>query len=275
MNLVACDFPFRFEVSSGCSNSDMAKINVTCPSCMKRFEVSQKFAGKSGPCPACKKTIKIPEKKEEVVVHEPEIGPRDATGKRVLAPVLRQESTVSAPVLVGIGLGIAFAIAAAIVFRLKPELAEKFRIVASIAGAIILAAPIVYGTYTFLRDQELGAHKGKELWVRILSCAAGYALLWVIFPIAKLAMNIQQLEPTPIVVCVAVMVAVGAGIALAALEFEYLMGLVHYGMYFGVCLLLYFIAFNALPWNPVADAPASASALVQTLTTNLIAIPCY
>ena len=33
-------------------------IDVTCPSCHTRFQVSDKFAGKSGPCPKCKNTIR-------------------------------------------------------------------------------------------------------------------------------------------------------------------------------------------------------------------------
>ncbi|MEC8508925.1 MAG: MJ0042-type zinc finger domain-containing protein, partial [Planctomycetota bacterium] len=32
-------------------------IRVTCPGCHARFNVSDQFAGKSGPCPKCKKTI--------------------------------------------------------------------------------------------------------------------------------------------------------------------------------------------------------------------------
>ena len=39
-------------------------IQVTCPSCLKRFQVSDKFAGKSGPCPNCKKSLRVPDKSE-------------------------------------------------------------------------------------------------------------------------------------------------------------------------------------------------------------------
>src|SRR5437763_17163113 len=67
-------------------------IDVTCPSCHTRFQVSEKFAGKSGPCPKCKTTIKIPEKKDEVVIHAPEVsGPKDSKGQAVLKPISRVE----------------------------------------------------------------------------------------------------------------------------------------------------------------------------------------
>ena len=47
-------------------------ILVICPGCKKQFQVSEKHAGKSGPCPQCKAIIKVPKQEEQVVVHTPE-----------------------------------------------------------------------------------------------------------------------------------------------------------------------------------------------------------
>src|SRR5690242_8110423 len=78
-------------------------IDVTCPACHTRFQVSEKFAGKSGPCPKCKKTIKVPELKEQVVIHAPEVsGPVDSKGVAVLKPIARTEVRLSMPVIAGI-----------------------------------------------------------------------------------------------------------------------------------------------------------------------------
>ena len=55
-------------------------INVTCPGCLKRFSVADKFAGKKGPCPKCKKIITIPKKEDEVVIHAPEHSEAGAIG---------------------------------------------------------------------------------------------------------------------------------------------------------------------------------------------------
>ena len=53
-------------------------IRVTCSSCHARFNVSDQFAGKEGPCPKCKTMIKIPDKEEEVVIAVPDdIPPED------------------------------------------------------------------------------------------------------------------------------------------------------------------------------------------------------
>ena len=50
------------------------------PGCMKRFSVADKFAGQKGPCPKCKKTITIPKKEDEVVIHAPEHSEAGAVG---------------------------------------------------------------------------------------------------------------------------------------------------------------------------------------------------
>ena len=70
-------------------------IRVTFPGCLKRFNVSEKFAGKKGPCPKCKKTIEIPEKDEEVVIHEAETGAKDSTGKKLSKQIARKETNLS------------------------------------------------------------------------------------------------------------------------------------------------------------------------------------
>ena len=67
-------------------------IQVTCPNCLKRFQVSDKFAGKQGPCPACKKTIRVPDASEAVTIHAPEDdGPKDSKGQSVLKPITRTD----------------------------------------------------------------------------------------------------------------------------------------------------------------------------------------
>src|SRR5436190_12198702 len=93
-------------------------IDVTCPSCFARFQVSDKFAGKSGPCPKCKKTIKVPEKKDEVVIHAPEVsGPKDSAGVAVLKPIGRTETRLSTLQMVAIFGSIALVLTAAIAMR--------------------------------------------------------------------------------------------------------------------------------------------------------------
>src|SRR5437588_12397103 len=93
-------------------------IDVTCPSCYARFQVSDKFAGKSGPCPKCKKTIKVPEKKDEVVIHAPEVtGPKDSTGVAVLKPISRKEVRLTTTQIIAIVGSIVVVLIVAVVLR--------------------------------------------------------------------------------------------------------------------------------------------------------------
>ena len=93
-------------------------IEVLCPGCKSRFKVSEKFAGKKGPCPKCKTVITIPEVTEEVVVHAPqEFGPKNATGVGVLKPITRKETKMSPLVIVGIVSGIITVLVVAVLLR--------------------------------------------------------------------------------------------------------------------------------------------------------------
>jgi hypothetical protein len=80
-------------------------IDVTCAACKTRFQVSDKFAGKQGPCPKCKAIITVPAKKDEVVIHAPEgSGPKDSKGQLVLKPIARKETRLT-PISIGIIVG--------------------------------------------------------------------------------------------------------------------------------------------------------------------------
>src|SRR5437764_1703089 len=93
-------------------------IDVTCPSCHTRFQVSEKFAGKSGPCPKCKTTIKVPEKKDEVVIHAPEdYGPKTTTGQMVFKPIARTEVKLQVPQIAAIVGSVIVVLVGALILR--------------------------------------------------------------------------------------------------------------------------------------------------------------
>ena len=93
-------------------------IQVTCPGCLKRFQVNEKFAGKTGPCPSCSKQITIPSKADEVVIHSPaEAGPKDSKGRPVFQPLRREEVKVTLPVAIAAGAFCLISILVALVVR--------------------------------------------------------------------------------------------------------------------------------------------------------------
>ena len=95
-------------------------IQVTCPNCFKRFQVSDKFAGKAGPCPNCKKQLRVPDKSEEVVIHAPDDGaPKDRAGASILKPLVRTETDVTRKGMLITAGAVLAAIAVAIGFRVS------------------------------------------------------------------------------------------------------------------------------------------------------------
>ena len=217
-------------------------ITIVCPGCKKRFSVNEKFAGKKGPCPKCKTVIEIPTVvDEEVVIHAPEAaGPKDSKGRSILKPILREETTVST--LGAVAFGVVIVVVLGIAFGLRVYDGE-IPMYIKVLGAMSLAPPLVVGGYAFLRDAELEPYRGKELWIRVLACSAVYAILWGIFAYIPFALGMTEgFTPTQLAIVTVPFVLVGAFGAFASFDLEYLNGIMHYGLYLVVTVLMRVVA---------------------------------
>ena len=156
-------------------------IIVVCTECRKSFRVSDKFAGKSGPCPNCKTVLRVPMKSEEVTIHAPAAfaeGGRTKTGKLITKPIARTMLKLSPVAAVAIGgsalliLVVAWAGGALRLFQ-SP--------LVSAAGLLAVSLPLVVAAYSFVRDNELEPYRGTALYLRAAICGACYTLLWGVF----------------------------------------------------------------------------------------------
>lgn len=213
-------------------------IHIVCPGCKKRWTVSDRFAGQQGPCPACKTLIDIPKKGDEVVVHAPEeAGPKDSKGRAVLRPILREETRFSAVTAIAVVAGIVVVLVIAASLRaMRPVPVYLLAL-----GAIALAPPLVLGGYSFLRNSELEPYRGKELAIRVAACAAAYALLWGIYFWIQSVLEID-FQLIQLVYVGPPFVLVGGFAAFASLDLDYASGLLHYGLYVMVTVLLRVVA---------------------------------
>lgn len=214
-------------------------IQVTCPKCLKRFQVSEKFAGKTGPCPSCKNQIRVPDKSEEVVIHAPDDGaPKDRSGVSVLKPIKRTETDVTKKGLLITAAAIVAAIGAAIAMRLTGGLPVAMQIV----GAVAVAPPLVWAGYTFVRDSELAPYVGAELRNRVLICSVIFAALWLIY--AFVPAYVLDLDSAPEMsfltfgIVFVVMLVIGALVSVGTFELEFTNGLAHAGLYLIATMLL-------------------------------------
>jgi predicted Zn finger-like uncharacterized protein len=152
-------------------------IAVICPGCHAQFRVSDKFAGKEGPCPKCKTVIKVPAV-EEIKIHVPEEAAAAATSSQAAAaslrPTSRKKLELSPVLLTGI-------IGATIATLFIAWIAGDVFVVSFVlraVGLVVLSVPIAAGGYEVLRDDELEAFRGAELWVRAAISGLVYAVLW-------------------------------------------------------------------------------------------------
>ncbi|MEM7314359.1 MAG: hypothetical protein AAF497_14520 [Planctomycetota bacterium] len=212
-------------------------IRVICPGCHATFNVSDKFAGKQGPCPKCKTVMKIPDKAEEVVIPAPEDGaPKDSKGQSVLKPIERTETKISTPVIVGVSaVSLVIPLVAWIFGRTleKNELGQVEAPWAVLAvGAILLAAPLVIAGYFFLRNDELEPYSGMQLFQRVGICSAVYAALWGLHWYMCSMLYGPTVDMPELLIALPVLFIPGALASLATLDLDGTSAAMHFGLYF-------------------------------------------
>jgi hypothetical protein len=223
-------------------------IAVTCPGCLKRFQVNDKYAGKSGPCPSCKKIIKVPAKTEEVVVHAPEefeSGGRSTTGKLVLKPIQREETKITPVTIAVIAAAVALIFIGAFVSG-RMDLFQK-NIILSAIGLLLISPPTALAGYTFLRNNDLEPHRGMELYLRLLACGIAYVVLWGVFYYA-----FGRVQPDAIwtwgILATPFLLA-GTAAAWIGLEIEPGNAFMHYAFYLIVTIIFRWCAGLDWIWN--------------------------
>lgn len=218
-------------------------IQVTCPSCLKRFQVSDKFAGKKGPCPACKKPIQVPTKEEAVVIHAPDDGaPKDSKGQSVLKPITMKDPEVTNRLLMIAGGSVFGVVAIALGFRLS----GGTPLWAQLLGILVMAPPLVRIGYGFVHDRELAPYTGIELRNRVLICSALLAATWLVYlfvPGYVLELDSpKEMSWTTVGITFCVMGVLGAFASVACFELEFLSGLIHASFYYAAVIITALIA---------------------------------
>ncbi len=211
-------------------------IAVLCAGCKARFSVSDKFAGKRGPCPKCKAIIQIPAlAAPEIKIAEPEqyaSAGKDKKGRPVSKPIPRQETKFKPAVVGAIVLGVVVTFAVAYISRAAPA-GLKWIVIA--LGLAMVSPPVAVGSYNVLRNDELEPYSGRSLWLRATLCSLAYGLLWAAFMFIP---GDMLSEPWEWLFVGPLFVAIGAAAAWASFDIDFASGSIHYGFYLVVTLLL-------------------------------------
>lgn len=232
-------------------------INVTCPSCLKRFTVADKFGGQTGPCPNCKKPITIPKADEGVVIHAPTAeGPTDAKGRAVLKTVRRRDGAFDP--LVATGVGIVALLSLLVAFALRGSAsANSWPVLAG--GAGLLGPLVAWAGYGFLRDSELEPYRGGALWMRAAAAGLVFAVAWFVYyhlagQLGGEDWQTAGLQPWQMLVAAGVAMGIATFASFVALDLEPFMGFFHAALFFVVTVLLRVVmALPALPGLPPGE----------------------
>ena len=221
-------------------------ISVICPGCKARFTVSDQFAGQTGPCPKCKKPIKIPEPAaQSVVIHEPERAAVTSagTGRAPTAPLKRRDRPVrlTAFLITAAGAVAFMASAAALPMVFGPAGSSDEGIPAwlLLLGSFTVAVPCVMLGYAAVRNRELEPYRGQHLIVRTLICSLVYASLWGLrglIPAEQTAEMWQWFTIAPL------FDTAGALAALATLDLDWGTAAIHFSFYVLFTSLLRWLA---------------------------------
>ncbi|MGA2032590.1 MAG: hypothetical protein ABSG68_10055 [Thermoguttaceae bacterium] len=224
-------------------------ILVVCPGCRKSFQVNDKFAGKTGPCPQCKTKIKVPEKTQEVQVHAPEefaTGGRSTTGKLVTKPVARAQVKLEPMMAATAGAGI---VGLLVITWAAGKIGLAQNIVPCGLGLLLISPLLSFAGYTFLRDDELEPYRGRELWLRLAACSVAYSVLWGIFAFMRNSGLLTE-DLFSWMVFAPPVFLLGTGAAWAALDLEFGNAFMHYTFYIFVTIVLRWVADLGWIWNP-------------------------
>jgi len=223
-------------------------IIVVCPGCRKSFKVSEKFAGKSGPCPNCKRTLQVPTKDQEVKIHAPEAfasGGKSVEGKLITKPIARTSAKFQPVTMALISASVIVVLAATWI----GGRAGLFAHGAAVAiGLLLVSPPLVMAAYETLRDDELEPYRGRALYLRSTACALAYVALWAVFSLLS-SRGVVTGDLWNWLFIAPPFVVVGGLIATAAFDLEFGDGVLHFCFYLVATLALRWAAGLKWIWD--------------------------
>jgi len=156
-------------------------IHVICPGCLKRFQVSVRFAGRKGPCPNCDTVISIPT--ESVKMHgEDDVETKKSNKRRTLLRPFSRLDVDFEPAQAGrYAWGVLGVLLLTFLLGCIP-MPDFLRSFIGLIGLCLVAFPLTLFGYRIMLDREqIFAFSGEELFRRAGIVAAGYVILWLGF----------------------------------------------------------------------------------------------
>ena len=217
-------------------------ISVVCPTCQARFNVSDKFAGQTGPCPKCKSPIKIPKAYGDVTIHDPTTPAASPQARHMpTSPIVFEEESFSRITLTLLFAASILLMLAAYtsgkLFEVKSGQIE-IPIILQAVTAIFVAISCAKVGYTVMRDKELEPYRGRQLAVRVLVCSVIYASLWFV----RGMIGIENPEIWQWLFLAPVFLFAGGFTAVVSFDLDWGVAVSHYTLYVALIALVRYLA---------------------------------
>jgi hypothetical protein len=223
-------------------------ILVVCTGCQKRFQVSDKFAGKSGPCPTCKRLIQVPDASPEVQAKPPTeivLGDKTPSWDESIRSVPRTHARLSPKIAVAV-VAASFGICIGAWWGGNLGLFDSYWL--TTVGLLLVSVPLTLAGYIVLQNDEFEVYQGKPLYIRAALCAIAYAVLWGFFSVL-LARGIMGADTWIWLFIIPPFFVIGGLVAQAAFDLEFGDAVFHYGFYVVATVALHWIAGMKWHWQ--------------------------
>ena len=224
-------------------------IDVICTGCLKSFQVSDQFAGRSGPCPGCKAIISIPALEDQLVIEEPDIKPGVAGAHTKIDGITRRAGVFQRFEV--ITLCSLFALTAVVAFltrMLQNNPSADFTTTSGIIfgfGIILLSLASSLLGYGVLKDAEVEAFDRRILIIRTVIVAAIYCLISSVFIIvASYSSSRTMILPIVGIACF----SIASFAPMVLYEMEILQGALHVGVMICMTSVFCLVAGNLHQW---------------------------
>lgn len=219
-------------------------ITVICPGCKKRFTVSDKYAGMTGPCKYCKTPITIPKATEEIVVHGGEsfsTGGKDAKGRLILKPLQRTKVRFNQNLAIGIGVGTVVTLIIAFIAGRVVDLDKNWIVASALLCAI--TPFLVGGIYPLVKkDEMLESITGFELYWRTAAISAAYIGIWASVSFLMDIGVLNNMNLLPWAILIPALVCFGAFMCMCLYELEWGNAMFHVLFYLSITVFLRYLA---------------------------------
>mgnify|MGYP001212443752 CR=1 FL=1 len=228
-------------------------IDVICSGCLKRFQVSDQFAGRSGPCPGCKTIITIPTLEDQVIIEEPEHKPGSPGAHTKIDGITRRAGFFQRFEI--ITLCTLFATAAVVALLTRTLQSESGGVLTFTTGTLFGLGLVVVSLasnllgYGVLKDSEIESFDRRTAIIRSAITAAIYCFIALAFVVATLLLDHHDDSRTLILAIVGVACfAIASFAPMVLYEMELIQGALHVAVMIFMSTLFCLLADNLHQW---------------------------